>query len=164
MQSFPQATTGGYFATYNTNPGTTPGSDFHLGGVLSGASTWAWKASPGANLTAPDGKGTFTDVGSYGGHNGIAVFVEGKYILTGYDGQWGQFASQWMLWSEAGAFIGQFGHGFTLPAPADGSEYPGASGNIWTMATAICGKNTCLYNSDEGYHPGVHVWTIGNLP
>jgi hypothetical protein len=115
-------------------------------------------------LTLPDGLGTFNDTPPFGGHGGIAAASEGKYILQGYDGQWGQYASQWFLYGEHGNFINQFGHGFTLPAPSDGSEYPAAAGNIWTMTTAPCGTNLCLYNSDEGYHPGIHVWSISNLP
>ena len=158
------ATTSGYYPTYNPSPGTTPGSDKHLGAVLAGGTNWSWTAAPGADLVNPDGLGTFEDDVAYGGHDGIAVFSEGKYILQGYDGQWGTFASQWFLYGEAGNFIHQFGHGFTLPAPSDGSEYPAAAGNIWTMGTAAAGNCIYLVNSDEGYHPGVHLTKVCNLP
>ena len=158
----PIATTGGYYPTYQTAI-STPGQDHHLGAVLKGGTNWAWMAAPGANLTAPDGHGTFTDNQPFGGHGGIAAFSEGRFILQGYDGQWGTYASQWMLWSEAGALIGQFGHGFPTPAPVDGTEYPSAAGNIWTMTTATSGNEIYLYNSDEGYHPGIHQWRISGL-
>jgi hypothetical protein len=163
-QTFPPiATTGGYYPTYQTAI-STPGQDHHLGAVLAGGSNWSWTGAPGALLTAPDGLGTFTDIQPFGGHGGIAAASEGKYVLQGYDGQWGTYASQWFLYGETGNFISQFGHGFTLPAPADGSEYPSAAGNIWTMATALAGNCIYLLNSDEGYHPGVHVTKICNLP
>jgi hypothetical protein len=158
----PIPTTSGYYPTYQTAI-STPGLDRHMGAVLAGGSNWAWKAAPGADLILPDGLGTFEDTQPFGGHGGIAAFSEGKYIVQGYDGQWGQYASQWFLYGETGNFIGQFGHGFTLPAPADGSEYPGAAGNIWTMTTVVNGSCLYLYNSDEGYHPGIHQWAICGL-
>ena len=157
------STTNNYYPTYQTAV-STPGSDKHLGAVLAGGTNWSWTAAPGALLTLPDGLGTFNDNPPYGGHGGIAAASEGKYILQGYDGQWAQYASQWFLYSETGTFIGQFGHGFTLPAPSDGSEYPAASGNIWTMGTAQTGSDIILINSDEGYHPGINVTHIKNLP
>jgi hypothetical protein len=159
----PIATIGGYYPTYQPAIGT-PGQDHHLGAVLAGGKDWAWMAAPGENLVLPDGLGTFEDTQPFGGHGGIAAYSEGKYILQGYDGQWGQYASQWFLYTETGTFLGQFGHGFTTPAPSDGSEYPFAAGNIWTMTVAQCGKDVCIYNSDEGYHPGFHVIKISNLP
>jgi hypothetical protein len=159
----PISTTNNYYPTYQTAV-STPGSDKHLGAVLAGGTNWSWTAAPGALLTLPDGLGTFNDNPPYGGHGGIAAASEGKYILQGYDGQWAQYASQWFLYSETGTFIGQFGHGFTLPAPSDGSEYPAASGNIWTMGTAQTGSDIILINSDEGYHPGINVTHIKNLP
>jgi hypothetical protein len=165
-QTFPPIpTTGGYYPTYQTAI-STPGQDKHLGAVLAGGTTWAWTGAPGAMLTAPDGLGTFTDVQPFGGHGGIAAASEGKYIIQGYDGQWGPYASQWFLYNETGTFLGQYGHGFTLPAPSDGSEYPFAAGNIWTMSTAMSTDGKCIYliNSDEGYHPGVHVTQFCNLP
>ena len=158
----PIPTTGGYYPTYQTAI-STPGQDRHLGAVLAGGKNWSWVAAPGAILAAPDGHGTFTDNQPFGGHGGIAAFSEGRFILQGYDGQWGTYASQWMLWSEAGALIGQFGHGFPTPAPVDGTEYPSAAGNIWTMTTATNGNDIYLYNSDEGYHPGIHQWRISGL-
>jgi hypothetical protein len=158
----PIPTTGGYYPTYQTAI-STPGQDRHLGAVLAGGKNWSWVAAPGAILAAPDGHGTFTDNQPFGGHGGIAAFSEGRFILQGYDGQWGTYASQWMLWSEAGALIGQFGHGFPTPAPVDGTEYPSAAGNIWTMTTATNGNEIYLYNSDEGYHPGIHQWRISGL-
>ena len=158
----PIPTTGGYYPTYQTAI-STPGQDRHLGAVLAGGKNWSWVAAPGAILAAPDGHGTFTDIQPFGGHGGIAAFSEGRFILQGYDGQWGTYASQWMLWSEAGALIGQFGHGFPTPAPVDGTEYPSAAGNIWTMTTATNGNEIYLYNSDEGYHPGIHQWRISGL-
>jgi hypothetical protein len=161
MTAFPEATDGGIFATLNPDP-ATPGIDHHLGGVAAGGTDWSWKASPGAMLSTPDGKGTFTDVDNFGGHNGIAALVEGSNIFEGYDGQYGSFSSQWMHWSEDGLLIGQFGHPAN-GAVTGGTLYPGAAGNIGTMATVMAGNNIYLYNSDEGYHPGIHRWTISGL-
>lgn len=161
MYSFPEATAGGIFATYNTSP-SIPGTDHHLGGVIEGHSRWTWEASPGAAIKYPDGKGTFPDIESYGGHNGIAAFVEGKNIFEGYDGQSGTFSSQWIQWNEDGLLIGQFGH----PAKglaSDSTLFPGAATNIWTMVTVSAGDSIYLYNSDEGYHTGIHQWKVGGL-
>jgi hypothetical protein len=160
MSFNPQSTSGGVFPTYNTYI-ATPGLDHHLGGVLAGATNWFWKASPGALITTPDGQGTFTDINSYGSHDGIAALAEGSYILQGYDGQGAPFSSQWMQWSEDGLLIGQFGH----PAqhPYSGELYPGAAANIATMATVSADNSIYLYNSDEEYHPGVHRWKISSL-
>jgi hypothetical protein len=159
MFSFPEPTTGGILATYKTNPAIS-GPDHHLGGVPVGGADWLWKVSPGAMLTTPDGKGTFTDVQSFGGHDGIAALVEGTNIFQGYDGQWGSFSSQWMHWSEDGLLIGQFGH---PPTPINLPLTPGSAGNIATMATVVAGDNIYLYSSDEGYHPGIHQWKISGL-
>lgn len=65
-------------------------------------------------------------------------------------------------WSEDGLLIGQFGHPANGLA-ADGTLFPGAAGNIATMATVTDGGNIYLYNSDESYHPGIHRWTISGL-
>jgi len=164
MDFFPEATTGGILVTYNTVP-STPGQDHHICGVPLGGTNWTWKASPGALLTTPDEKGTFPDISSFGGHNGIAVLVEGSNIFQGYDGQYGTFSSQWMHWSEDGLLIGQFGHSSSAngDAASNGPLYPGAAGNIATMATVSTGGNIYLYNSDESYHPGIHQWKISGL-
>jgi hypothetical protein len=162
MNSFPLKTTGGFYPTYNANVGLLSGSDHHLGAVLAGGTDWAWKASPGADLTVPDEQGTFNDNGGYGGHDGIAVFVEGSNVFEGYDGQWGSYASQWMHWNEDGLLIGQFGKGFNN-YPGDGSLILEAAGNIETMTTVSVGSNIYLYNSDEGNHPGIHQWKITGL-
>ena len=156
----PQPTSGGVYPTYNTTI-ATPGLDHHLGGVLAGGKNWSWKASPGALIGSPDGHGTFTDFGAYGGHDGIAALVEGSYIFQGYDGQNGSFASQWMHWSEDGLLIGQFGH--SPRGGINGILFPGAASNIATMATVTVGANIYLYNSDEAYHPGIHQWKISGL-
>jgi hypothetical protein len=161
MDNFPEATSGGIFVTYNTSV-STPGMDHHIGGVKAGGSDWSWKASPGAMLSTPDGEGTFTDISSYGGHNGISALVEGSNIFEGYDGQYGSFSSQWMHWSEDGLLIGQFGHSANGLA-TNGTLFTGAAGNIATMATVSTGDNIYLYNSDESYHPGIHRWKISGL-
>ena len=161
MVFYPEATSDGMYVTYNTAPGVA-GQDHHLGGVLQGGTNWSWQASPGAMLTSPDGHGTFTDIPSFGGHNGIAALVEGSNIFQGYDGQYGAFSSQWMHWSEDGLLIGQFGHPSDGTAP-DETLFPGAAGNIWTMATVSARGNIYLYNSDESYHPGIHQWKISGL-
>jgi hypothetical protein len=155
----PQPTSGGIYATYNAVP-AIPGLDHHLGGVLAGGKNWSWTASPGALISSPDGHGTFTDF-VFGGHDGIAALVEGSNIFEGYDGMWASFSSQWMHWSEDGLLIGQFGH----PAygQTNGILFPGAAGNIATMATVAVGANIYLYNSDEGNHPGIHQWKISGL-
>ena len=161
MESFPDITTGGIYVTYDAGV-STPGIDHHIGGVKAGGRDWSWKASPGEMIAAPDGEGTFPDAASFGGHNGISALVEGSNIFEGYDGQYGSFSSQWMHWSEDGLLIGQFGHPSNGLA-ADGTLFPGAAGNIATMATVTDGGNIYLYNSDEGYHPGIHRWTISGL-
>jgi len=88
--------------------------------------------------------------------------VEGSNIFQGYDGQFGSFSSQWFQWSEDGLFIGQFGH----PASgyqSDGSLWDGAAGNIAMMATASYLGDVYLFNTDEGYHAGIHRWKVSNL-
>ncbi len=161
MQEYPESTAGGFYVTYNTTT-SLPGRDFHLGGVLAESSNWSWKASPGAQADFPDGKGTFTDLEAYGGHNGITALVEGSNVLEGYDGQYGTFSSQWMHWREDGLLIGQFGHPANGTA-ADGTLYPGAAGNIARMATVSVNGDAYLFASDESYHPGIHVWKISGL-
>ncbi len=61
-----------------------------------------------------------------------------------------------------GLLVGQFGHSAGSTEP-DGSLYPGAAGNIQSMATATVKDSVYLYNSDEGYHPGIHQWRITGL-
>ena len=159
--SFPEPTTRGILATYQTAP-SEAGNDRHVGGVQIGASDWLWKSAPGGNLQSPDGIGTFPDYDNYGGHDGISVWVEGSNIFQGYDGQFGSFSSQWFQWSEDGLFIGQFGH----PASgyqSDGSLWDGAAGNIAMMATASYLGDVYLFNTDEGYHAGIHRWKVSNL-
>jgi len=162
MRMFPEATTSGNFVTYNTVATTISGFDFHVGGVRQGATDWAWKASRGAAIQTPDGKGSFPDGSAYGGHDGIAALVEGNNVLQGYDGQYGPFSSQWMHWWEDGLMIGQFGH----PANVyneDGGVFAGSAGNIASMASVSVGKDVYLYNSDESLHPGIHRWRISGL-
>ncbi len=161
MTFWPEPTSGNILPTYNTIPAPSEPS-YHLGGVPIGGTTWVWKASPGGQITAPDGKGTFPDINSFGGHNGIAALVEGPYIIEGYDGQYGSFSSQWMLWSQDGLLIGQFGHPANGLAP-DGTKWPGAAGNIASMSTISMNGNIYLYNSDESYHAGIHQWKISGL-
>ncbi len=161
MSTFPKVSDNGYLITYKTAP-VLGGSTFHLGGLVAGGSDWSWKTSPGGNLSTPDDKGTFPEVNSYGGHNGIAALVEGSNVIEGYDGQYGTFSSQWMHWSDDGLMIGQFGHPASGIAP-NGTLYPGAAGNIATMASVTVGSDVYLYNSDESYHPGIHRWKIGGL-
>jgi hypothetical protein len=156
---WPQATTGGILVTYNTEP-ATPGEDHHVGGVQIGGNDWIWKASPGEDILSPDGQGTFPD--TYSGNDGITALAEGNSIFEGFAGNYFDFSSQWMQWSEDGLLIGQFGHACN-PPPADGSLWPGCGGNIATMFTASANGNIYLYNSDENYHPGVHQWTISGL-
>jgi hypothetical protein len=160
MTTFPQPSSGGIYATNYPSP-ATPGLDHHVGGVLAGGKNWLWKASPGAVISSPDGHGTFPDIGGYGGHDGIGALVEGSNIFEGYDGQWGSFSSQWMHWSEDGLLIGQFGH--SASGETNGILFPGAAGNIATMATVTVGANIYLYNSDEGNHTGIHQWKISGL-
>ena len=160
MIFWPEPTKNNLLVTYNTNPAPNEPS-YHLGGIPIGGTTWSWKASPGAMINTPDGKGSFPDINNHY-HNGIAALVEGGNIIEGYDGQYASFSSQWMLWSQDGLLIGQFGHPATGPAP-DGSLFPGAAGNIETMSTATVDGDIYLYNSDESYHPGIHRWKIGNL-
>jgi len=162
MRMFPEATTSGNFVTYNTVATTLSGSDFHVGGVRRGATDWAWKASRGAAIQTPDGKGSFPDGSAYGGHAGIAALVEGNNVLEGYDGQYSAFSSQWMHWWEDGLMIGQFGH----PANVyneDGGVFAGSAGNIASMTSVSVGKDMYLYNSDESLHPGIHRWRISGL-
>jgi len=162
MRMLPQATNSGYFVTYNVTSTTMSGSDFHLGGAKLGSNDWIWKTSRGAKIQVPDGKGTFPDFSSYGGHDGIAALVEGNNVFQGYDGQYGAFSSQWMHWWEDGLMIGQFGH----PANVyneDGGVFAGSAGNIASMTSVSVGKDVYLYNSDESLHPGIHRWRISGL-
>jgi hypothetical protein len=161
MSTFPKASANGYFVTYNT--GIAP-SDiaFHLGGLKIGNFDWSWKTSRGGMLRSPDDIGTFPEINSYGGHNGIAALVEGGSVIQGYDGQYGSFSSQWMHWTDDGLLVGQFGHPANGKAPNE-SLFLGAAGNIAAMASATVGASIYLYTSDESYHPGIHRWRIGGL-
>jgi len=161
MMMYPEPTSNGMVMTYNTIASTTE-PNHHIGGVPLNGTYWSWKASPGGLITSPDGHGTFPDIQSFGGHNGIAVLVEGSNVFEGYDGQYGSFSSQWMHWNQDGLLIGQFGHPAHGNAP-DGTLWPEAAGNIATMGTASANGNIYLYNSDESYHPGIHQWTISGL-
>jgi hypothetical protein len=161
MMMFPKLTAGGYLVTYRTSPSDQLGSP-HIGGVPLGGNSWGWRASPEALITSPDLSGSFPQKSSYGGHNGIAALVEGNNIFQGYDGQWGGFSSQWMHWQDDGLLIGQFGHS-AGSVQTDGALFPGAAGNIESMATVSIGGSIYLYNSDEGYHPGIHQWWISGL-
>jgi len=161
MHMFPEPTTSGYFVTYNTMSTTISGRDFHLGGVMRGSSDWAWKTSRGAMIKTPDGKGSFPDYNSYGGHNGIAALVEGGNLIQGYDGQYGTFSNQWMHWWEDGLMVGQFGTPPTFND--DGGFVAGTAGNIGSMASVSVGKDVYLYHSDESLHPGIHRWRISGL-
>ena len=161
MRMYPEATNSGYFVTYNTTNTTIAGRDFHLGGVMQGSNDWAWKTSRGALIKTPDGKGSFPDYSSYGGHNGIAALVEGNNIIQGYDGQYGSFSNQWMHWWEDGLMIGQFGNPPSFSA--DGGMIAGTAGNIASMVSVSVGKDIYLYHSDEGLHPGIHRWRFSGL-
>lgn len=160
--SFPEATDNGMFVTYNTSAGATPGEDYHLGGLNPNGSGWSWRASPGKEITSPDGKGTFPDITSCDGNAGVSVFVEGSNVFEGFNGNYCSVSSQWMHWSEDGLLIGQFGHvAYGFP-PGEG--YPaGAAGNIAMMNTVAYQGKIYLYTSDESIHPGVHQWTINGL-
>jgi hypothetical protein len=161
MRMFPEATTSGYFITYNTSSTTVSGRDFHLGGVKLGSVDWTWKTSRGASIKVPDGKGTFPDYSTYGGHGGIAALVEGSNVIQGYDGQYGSFSSQWMHWWEDGLLVGQFGKPTSFNA--DGGIIAETAGNIASMTSVAVGKDLYLYNSDESLHPGIHRWRISGL-
>jgi hypothetical protein len=160
MEETPQATSGGFYVSFNTTI-STAGSDHHIGGVKAGASSWSWKASPGGMLSSPDGEGTFSD-SNLSGLDGITALVEGSNVFEGYNGNWGTFSSQWMHWSEDGLLIGQFGN-TPQSGGNSGTLVPGAAGNILTMATVPVNGNIYLYTSDEGYHPGIHSWKISGL-
>jgi len=161
MATFPKGTQNGYVVTYKTSV-SGDNSSFHIGGVPLGASDWSWKASKGRPISVPDDMGTFPEIDSYGGHNGIVALVEGSNILQGYDGQYGTFSSQWMHWLDDGLLVGQFGHPANGDAP-NGSLFPGAAGNIATMSTANVDGKIYLYTSDESYHAGIHRWEISAL-
>jgi len=162
MSTFPKASTGGILVTFSSVPGITPTGDLHVGGIALGQAAWRWQTSRGQNLRTPDGQGTFPDLNSFGGHNGIAALVEASNVFEGYDGQWGTFSSQFMHWSDDGLLIGQFGHPANGLGPGN-TLWAGAAGNIGSMATATVGKSIYLYNSDEAEHPGVHQWTVKGL-
>ena len=159
MSSFPQPTTSGMLITFNSAASQSQPS-FHLGGIKLNENDWTWKASPGALIEVPDGKGTFTDIEH--GIDGVGTAVEGNNILEGYNGNHASFSNQWMHWWWDGLLIGQFGQVPTYQAP-DGSLVPEAAGNILKMSTATVGGDVYLYHGDEDYHPGIHRWRISGL-
>jgi hypothetical protein len=67
-----------------------------------------------------------------------------------------------MHWQDDGLLIGQFGHS-AGSVQAGGALFPGAAGNIGSMATVSTNGSIYLYSSDEGYHPGIHQWWISGL-
>ena len=138
------------------------GQSMHLGGIKLNSGSWLWHASPGKQITAPDGKGTFPDLDAFGGHNGISVFAEGRNVVYGYDGQYGGFSSQWMHYYDDGLFVGQFGQTHDgSPGFEDKREaVAGYANNIATMFMAKAGKNLYMYCVDEGMHSALHRWRI----
>ena len=154
-------TESGVLVSYNPQASHS-GPSMHLGGIQTNSGAWLWNASPGGQITAPDGKGTFPDVDAFGGHNGVSVFAEGRNVVYGYDGQNGNFSSQWMHYNEDGLFVGQFGQtNDGTPRFGDRSEaVAGFANNIATMFMAKAGKNLYMYCVDEAIHGGVHRWRI----
>jgi len=172
---WPEPTSGGLLATFEAQP-ITMEPNHHLGGIRIGGTTWTWKASPGAMIETPDGKGTFPD--GILTNAGLAALVEGDYIFEGYNGNYGSFSSQWMQWSQDGLLIGQFGNpAFGLyewgpysqfgvgpgGGASDGTLFPGAAGNDTSMATVAVDGDIYVYSSDEGYHHGIHQWKVSGL-
>ena len=163
MQAAPEKTASGMYITYRTSIATDFPS-FHLGGVRADGSDWSWKVSPGNNaMPYPDGRGTFPDYDAYGGHDGIAALVSGHSVIQGYDGQYGNFSSQWMHWWDDGLFVGQFGAIVANYVNSDMAAPAGFAGNIAQMASTTVNGNVYLYTSDEGAHEGLHRWKISNL-
>jgi len=154
-------TESGMLVSYNPQANLS-GSSMHLGGIQTNGGEWSWNASPGQQITAPDGKGTFPDVEAWGGHNGVSVFAEGRQIVYGYDGQYGTFSSQWMHYYDDGLFIGQFGQTNDGSPQFDDwrTAVPGFANNIATMFMAKAGKNLYVYAVDEAIHGGLHRWRI----
>lgn len=138
------------------------GQSMHLGGIQLNSGKWLWHASPGEQIMAPDGKGTFPDLDAFGGHNGVSVFAEGRSVVYGYDGQYGSFSSQWMHYYDDGLFVGQFGQTHdSSPQFEDRREAPaGFASNIATMFMVKAGKNLYMYCVDEAVHGGLHRWRI----
>ncbi len=138
------------------------GPSMHLGGIKLNSGDWLWNASPGGQITAPDGQGTFPDVDAFGGHNGVSVFAEGRNVVYGYDGQNGSFSSQWMHYYDDGLFVGQFGQANDGSAQFKDRRQAvaGFANNIATMFMARAGNKLYVYCVDEAIHGGLHRWRV----
>jgi len=163
------------------NPARTGG--FHLGAALRGGSGWLWRSSPtGPFTTTPGPQGTL-DIEGRGGHfpidnaglgyaepmpplsyAGGSVDAVGNLIVFSYPGEgWnGAEASQFLLYDESGAMLGQFGTpGY--PAINRRTAVPGFAGNPYSISLVSADGSTYLYVNDESGNGGIQRWRFDGL-
>jgi hypothetical protein len=138
---------------------------YHLGGLIPGANTFAWKAqrSTHSEYTGPMPGPDRFDIGNYQPKNGlpgsVALGIE-RSFFTGYYGEFwknGQ-ANIFNHYYDNGLAIGQFG---TVKNGQDGQA--GMAGNAFSPAIVKVGSDYYLYHNDEAVHGGIHRWKISGL-
>ena len=162
-----EPTTDGYFPLYmqgyNYNYSSTTNLP-HLGGVISGKSTFQWTAMPEVCINFPDNQGGFPCTKSFGGHDGIGPErTEGMSIFVMYDGQYASYGDQIYQFWEDGLLVGQFGNDSSYLNRIYNNVAPGQAGNIAAFSTVMVNGDVYVYHSDEAVHTPIHRWHVSNL-
>jgi hypothetical protein len=133
-------------------------SNYHLGAMKQGGTTWLWKAAPTGAL---DGKGSY-DIGNNVAYGGNVVTTAGRNIVYGYHGEFwgGAQASQWMHFYDNGLVIGQFGE-TTVGRMASEGVLAGSAGNGLSPFLLTQNGETYLWSNDEGGHGPIRWHLVG---
>ncbi len=135
---------------------------YHLGGVKKGTNDWLFRT---AINTHKNYRGFFPtdgyfDIGNQvNPYGGSVVLAQDNSIYWNYHGEFwkGAQANWWQHVTDKGLTIGQFG------ANPDNNSPPGMTGNGFSSTIAKVGDDHYIFQNDESYHSGVHVWKISNL-
>lgn len=157
---------------------------FHLGAVARGGSDWNWRTSPTGQFTTNRSKsdaplsivhsGSVFPIDNSGlglqaplpelNYAGGSVDALGSLIVFSYAGEnWNAAeASQYMLFEEDGAMLGQFGE-VGYPSVNRLRAVPGFAGNPYSISLVRAQGKVYLYVNDESGHGGVHRWRLDRL-
>jgi hypothetical protein len=176
-------TGGGITAVYDQNvnhdvSGKTPA--FHLGGILSAGTSFAWTAMPQKDIAWTDGDGSFPAADlSHLAQEGSEVHSVGREIFAMYAGNYAAWGCQFFHYHEDGLFIGQFGYMTKFSATPNGQDawgingipnvatgenkVPGFCGDVGVFKAFRVGTHIKIIHGDESYFPGLHEWDISGL-
>lgn len=151
---------------------------FHLGAVYRNASAWDWRVNPSGPFRIQPGPGGYLSIVHSGSafpvdndgmglpkplpalsYAGGTVDADGNFVVFSYPGEgWnGAEASQFLVFLENGAMLGQFGNpGY--PALNRIRSVPGFAGNAYGVNLVSFGGKPYLYLNDESGSGGVQRW------